>query len=485
MNDQSINPLKPISPIISIGQTQNGINKQLNIQDADNKLTSIIAERVKASTSDKEIKIVLIGHIVRFGVVVEGQAYQVSVNVGEFLKNRHLLEAHFNSPMNQNLLNPIYPKRLQELIDETAAKATPGIPNNFFGIPESELNTIKNYYNTNKVDFFESLTDHTFLDRKVTGLSRSLVSIADSSKHKGVYVLLKEHGNVDQLGIGASKRATYAVNIETGKIKVWLSAQSEGVLDNEIDANLLAHQYPERFAAADNFVFFEGRMRIGAEDRTSKTGTRYDTDKIGSIVDHQTGGDLLKFRDNVPPPSFEERLDMMIKVFDHLSFLHDVLKHTHNDIKIDNIAIMEDGVKITDFGNTMATGEDQGICGTPPFIAPEVYESRAAREKISANPAVDIWATGLLLLEMFGDFNNYWVDNFPRTDPYNLARISLLKDTASDLVDNYLIQTGNRQLYYDMVSIINDSCLNFDPDKRKTAAEIRDQLISVRNKLKI
>lgn len=67
----------------------------------------------------------------------------------------------------------------------------------------------------------------------------------------------------------------------------------------------------------------------------------------------------------------------------------------HRDIKPSNILINSDKVlKITDFGLVKAFGEVEKICGTPPYIAPEIWLGEAADE------LSDIYSFGCTLYEM-------------------------------------------------------------------------------------
>lgn len=88
----------------------------------------------------------------------------------------------------------------------------------------------------------------------------------------------------------------------------------------------------------------------------------------------------------------------------------------HCDLKPENIVMDEEGVpKLVDFG--VAVGMDQmchGYCGTVVFMAPEIF----TEEAYQPGPA-DVWACGVLMLEMFCGFGKLnRMANWPtRPDP--------------------------------------------------------------------
>src|SRR5262249_37369807 len=77
----------------------------------------------------------------------------------------------------------------------------------------------------------------------------------------------------------------------------------------------------------------------------------------------------------------------------------------HRDIKPGNILVQSRDagnihVKLTDFGITRESHDLTTICGTPDYLAPEVYEESDRREasrseKGSYTPVVDIWSLGV------------------------------------------------------------------------------------------
>ena len=71
----------------------------------------------------------------------------------------------------------------------------------------------------------------------------------------------------------------------------------------------------------------------------------------------------------------------------------------HRDLKPENILITSDHkVKVCDFGWSCKYEESEvrvSLCGTPEYNAPEILQS------VAQTKAVDIWALGILLYELY------------------------------------------------------------------------------------
>ena len=80
-----------------------------------------------------------------------------------------------------------------------------------------------------------------------------------------------------------------------------------------------------------------------------------------------------------------------------MSFLHS-LQILHRDIKLGNILLKDGRAKVADFGLAIDTNKTKQICicGTPNFLAPEVFQKR---QHFATS---DIWAAGCVLFCMLG-----------------------------------------------------------------------------------
>ncbi|KAJ1947163.1 serine/threonine protein kinase [Kickxella alabastrina] len=83
-------------------------------------------------------------------------------------------------------------------------------------------------------------------------------------------------------------------------------------------------------------------------------------------------------------------------------YLHESARVAHRDMKLDNLCVDEEGnLKIIDFGcsstfDPLAPTQTRGICGSDPYIAPEVFVPRAQYDPRK----VDVWAVGIIYLAM-------------------------------------------------------------------------------------
>jgi WD40 repeat protein len=99
--------------------------------------------------------------------------------------------------------------------------------------------------------------------------------------------------------------------------------------------------------------------------------------------------------------SWEESLRIVQEVASALDFAHG-RQVAHRDLKPGNILLGPDGCVLTDFGfarllgdNSMSLSLSGGVVGTPPYMAPEIWEGRR-----DAGKQADVYALGCILYEM-------------------------------------------------------------------------------------
>jgi Tol biopolymer transport system component/tRNA A-37 threonylcarbamoyl transferase component Bud32 len=120
-------------------------------------------------------------------------------------------------------------------------------------------------------------------------------------------------------------------------------------------------------------------------------------------------GETLAARIARGPLPVEEMLRIAVQVGDALDRAHRA-GVTHRDIKPGNVMLTRDGAKVLDFGLaklaekaaisptdttvTKALSAENAVMGTPQYMAPELFEAKAADARS------DIWAFGAVLYEM-------------------------------------------------------------------------------------
>lgn len=130
-------------------------------------------------------------------------------------------------------------------------------------------------------------------------------------------------------------------------------------------------------------------------------GTRTDGEKQYLFLEYAAGGELFdKIEPDIGMPQFQAQ-KYFKQLLDGVEYLH-TKGVTHRDLKPENLILDgDDNLKITDFG--LATvfrhqGKERSLgrcCGTPPYVAPEVF----AKKDYNAEPA-DLWSCGIVLVAM-------------------------------------------------------------------------------------
>lgn len=92
----------------------------------------------------------------------------------------------------------------------------------------------------------------------------------------------------------------------------------------------------------------------------------------------------------------EQRTKVLIRqILEALNYLHNINIY-HRDIKLENLLVEHDALKIIDFGFAITTRDKLKVhCGTPTYMLPELV---AKREYSGAD--ADLWATGIVMYKL-------------------------------------------------------------------------------------
>jgi len=132
-----------------------------------------------------------------------------------------------------------------------------------------------------------------------------------------------------------------------------------------------------------------------------------DSEKVYMVMDYCEGGDLnfhLR-RKNVPTVAAKFIVAQVVLALGHL--------HEHGfiyrDLKPENVLFCKDGyVKLADFGLAKegvfsATSGAKSLCGSFPYLSPEILMVFQGLEEFEYGYATDYWSLGILLFEiLFG-----------------------------------------------------------------------------------
>ena len=140
---------------------------------------------------------------------------------------------------------------------------------------------------------------------------------------------------------------------------------------------------------------------------------------------------------------------------------------SHRDIKPENVLLDTDkNPVLIDFGLSTKTQPGQMVksaCGTPGFMAPELSTSRPLLPM-----PTDLWATGCLLVELFGGNDS--------VKPLNDISPSNAEEKVNALFDEKL--TPNKHIPEDALDVI-DKLICIDPKKVSAAAVLVEFVVGL------
>ncbi|TQV96617.1 hypothetical protein V2A60_002996 [Cordyceps javanica] len=117
------------------------------------------------------------------------------------------------------------------------------------------------------------------------------------------------------------------------------------------------------------------------------------------FIEYCVGGTLTNIAHELGAADILQVLQQSLSA---LQFAHKV-GIAHRDLKLDNILIASRDplrIKLADFGIAKLHGQLQSVCGTPPFMAPDIWAMRLPSKEKYYTKAVDIWALGVVIYRL-------------------------------------------------------------------------------------
>ncbi len=337
-----------------------------------------------------------------------------------------------------------------------------------YGLKIGEFQQMELFYKTHKAEL-EQLKEPTHLRKEnyTPHLPRSAVYVPDGPR-KGFYILLKGKG-VKEVGLGADNRATKALSLDTGQIKVFRDGKAEMVPPGEYTANKRAQAYPDVLAAGVP-VKYTGPWRSRNREKNIDKGAmsrETDVQKVGFIMDWIEGGELYDITKN-GIIDYKEAVFYSLQIAMGLSRLKE-LKLVHRDLKTENVFMTKELIpKISDFGKADEVGIVADLAGTPGFIAPEVVGYSMFNKPYALHPKEDIWSFGCIMAEMIhGPAWYNWNEqgNFVLGKILNPVDVEEAKET--------ILPDRHDATHLDFLI---DACLNNDPDARPDVDKLVEEL---------
>lgn len=117
--------------------------------------------------------------------------------------------------------------------------------------------------------------------------------------------------------------------------------------------------------------------------------------KIFMVMEYASGGDLLAHLNQNGRLAEPRALELFSGMIEGLHFCHK-LGVCHRDLKLENLLLVGDQVKIADFGMAALAAPDsycKTLCGSPDYAAPEILREAAHYD----GELSDLWSCGVIL----------------------------------------------------------------------------------------
>lgn len=351
------------------------------------------------------------------------------------------------------------------------------------GIAAEELNSIANCIDDNHNEFLTSEQPcHVRLKVIDVKSAHSLLYIP-TGKSKGLYLLLnalmKESQTADPsqgISLPKSNSASLAIHLDSGELKILLIGKVENFNADieEIHNRLEAHNC---FAPGSIVKFQESKHESKLADISQEhLKSEEKSTKLGIILDYVELGDLLDVLSTATSLPFKEKVRYACEYSEAVAAMH-AIGYVHRDLRPEHSLINNDyHVKLTDFAMAIPIGQASSPCMSRGYMAPEVVQQTLLPFGAAvAQTSSDIWSLGCVLSDiLLGPSWTNYNDTFGSDGTMGWHGTVLDKEQCS-LVKATIFTHKEDSNHPD--AIVNQ-CLDHDPQKRPTAAEVAARLRS-------
>ena len=331
-----------------------------------------------------------------------------------------------------------------------------------------KCNKLSNYFTSHSQNIELEIKESSIYSKtKTLSLTESLLEIsknANSNKvNKKNFIELKEYKS-NQMIISEKKERKNSITLNNFNILRLIGAGSFGKVFLAELKNDKSKQYAMKILEKEKIIEWKQENNIFTERYIlqnlkhpfiSKLSYAFqDSEKLYLVTDFMPGGDLMHKLISYGKLSERTAKIYASELFLAINFLHknDII---FRDLKPENILLDDLGhIKLTDFGlskklnnsninNNINNRITYSICGTPYYIAPEVYFGNGYSKEI------DWWSFGIVLYEMLTGKCPFKKDKDNQRNINREVNFDLdfpLSDNAKDLISKLLVCDVEKRL---------------------------------------